>query len=81
MAQFLSANRPQERANMMPWLMFVASEMGLFSGQAVHFKHFAPQPQNEAVNHFDFEAWHHWTVLNAHFATHHVMLGDNYTHS
>lgn len=77
--QFLPVNRPQDRANMMSWLMFVASGVGPFSGQAVHFKHFAPQPQEYGVNRFDFEAWRHWGILNDHLATHHFMLGDDYT--
>jgi GST-like protein len=59
--------------------MFVASGIGPFSGQSVHFKHFAPQPQEYGVNRFDFEAWRHWTILNEHLATHHFMLGDDYT--
>ena len=77
--QFLPANRPQDRASMLSWLMFVASGIGPFSGQAVHFKHYAPQPQEYGVNRFDFEAWRHWTILNEHLATHHFMLGDDYT--
>jgi GST-like protein len=77
--QFLSANRPQDRANMLSWLMFVASGIGPFSGQAVHFKHFAPEPLPYAINRYDFEASRHWGILNDHLATHHFMLGDDYT--
>ena len=32
---------PEARGDMLSWLMFVASGVGPFSGQAVHFKHFA----------------------------------------
>jgi GSH-dependent disulfide-bond oxidoreductase len=41
---------------MYPWLMFVATGIGPYSGQAVHFKHFAPEPKEYAVNRYDFEA-------------------------
>ncbi len=77
--QFLPANRPQDRANMLSWLMFVASGIGPFSGQAVHFKHYAPEPLPYAINRYDFEASRHWGILNDHLATHHFMLGDDYT--
>ena len=29
---------------MLSWLMFVASGIGPFTGQCVHFKHYAPEP-------------------------------------
>ena len=77
--QFLPVNRPQDRANMMSWLMFVASGVGPFSGQAVHFKHYAPEPLPYAINRYDFEASRHWGILNKHLATHRFMLGDDYT--
>src|ERR1044072_3268089 len=32
---------PKARAQLLSWLMFVASGVGPYSGQAVHFKHFA----------------------------------------
>ena len=77
--QFLPANAPQARGEMMSWLMFVASGIGPFSGQAVHFRHFAPEPKAYALNRYDFEAWRHWEILNAHLANRHFMLGDTYT--
>ena len=54
--QFLPGNTPAERAQMLSWLMFVATGIGPYSGQAVHFKHFAPEPKDYAVNRYDFEA-------------------------
>ena len=33
------------RGRMLSWLMFVASGIGPFSGQAVHFRHNAPEPK------------------------------------
>lgn len=77
--QFLPENTPAARGQMYSWLMFVASGIGPYSGQAVHFKHFAPEPNPYAINRYDFEAWRHWTILNERLALQHFMLGDNYT--
>ena len=77
--QFLPENTPAERAQMLSWLMFVATGIGPYSGQAVHFKHFAPKPQDYAVNRYEFEAERHWAILNDRLASRHYMLGDTYT--
>src|SRR3954454_14929651 len=34
---FLPANAPADRGELLSWLMFAATGVGLFSGQAVHF--------------------------------------------
>ena len=70
---------PQDRGPMLSWLMFVASGIGPFTGQCVHFKHYAPEPMPYAINRYDFEAWRHWEILNAHLADKAWMLGDRYT--
>jgi GST-like protein len=77
--QFLPANTPAARAQMHSWLMFVATGIGPYSGQAVHFKHFAPEPKTYAVNRYDFEAQRHWAILNDQLGKHAYMLGDTYT--
>ena len=77
--QFLPPNTPVARAQMLSWLMFVASGIGPYSGQAVHFKHYAPEPVPYAVNRYDFEAWRHWRLIDARLAQHPYMLGDDYT--
>ena len=77
--KFLPANTPAARAQMHSWLMFVATGIGPYSGQAVHFKHFAPEPKTYAVNRYDFEAWRHWSIIEAQLAKHRYMLGDHYT--
>ena len=75
--QFLPA--PEARGEMLSWLMFTASGIGPFSGQAVHFKHYAPAPDPYAINRYDFEAWRHWNLLNERLATRTHMLGETYT--
>ena len=77
--KFLPENTPAQRAQMYSWLMFVATGIGPYSGQAVHFKHFAPEPKEYAVNRYDFEAQRHWGLIDAQLAKHRYMLGDTYT--
>lgn len=77
--KFLPANTPAARAQMLSWLMFIATGIGPYSGQAVHFRHAAPEPKAYPLNRYDFEAWRHWNILDAHLANKHYMLGDTYT--
>jgi GST-like protein len=77
--RFLPANTPAERAQMLSWLMFVATGIGPYCGQAVHFKLFAPEPKEYAVNRYSFEAERHWGIVNDHLANRHWMLGETYT--
>jgi GSH-dependent disulfide-bond oxidoreductase len=77
--KFLPANTPVARAQMLSWMMFVATGIGPYSGQCVHFKHFAPEPKEYAVNRYDFEAWRHWQLIDNQLAKHPYMLGNEYT--
>ena len=77
--KFLPPNTPKARAEMYSWLMFIASGIGPYSGQAVHFRFVAPEPKEYALNRYDFEAWRHWNILEAHLAKNHYMLGATYT--
>ena len=70
---------PQDRGAMLSWLMFVASGVGPFTGQCVHFKHYAPEPNPYALNRYDFEAWRHWKLLDAHLADRQWMISSRYT--
>ena len=76
---FLPADNLKTRGEMYSWLMFVATGIGPYSGQAVHFKHFAPEPKDYAVTRYTFEAWRHWTIINEHLAKQPYMLGSEYT--
>jgi GSH-dependent disulfide-bond oxidoreductase len=68
-----------QRGEMLSWLMFVASGVGPFGGQAVHFKHFAPEPVPYANTRYQYEAMRHWKVADQHLASRRYMLGDTYT--
>ena len=76
--QFLPGNTPAERGALLSWLMFVASGIGPYSGQAVHFRNFAPEPKDYAVNRYIFEAERHWSILNHRLGQRRFMLGDTY---
>jgi GST-like protein len=77
--RFLPANIPAAHGEMLSWMMFVATGIGPYSGQAVHFRNFAPAPKDYAVNRYTFEALRHWGILDARLAGRRYMLGDTYT--
>jgi len=70
-------------AQLLSWLMFVASGVGPYSGQAVHFKHHAPRDLGKGLeyahNRYQFEAQRHYGILNDHLAKSRYMVGDTYT--
>jgi GST-like protein len=70
---------PAQRGPMLSWLMFVASGIGPFSGQHVHFKAYAPEKIAYAMNRYEFEALRHWNIVEAHLAKSRYMVGDSYT--
>ncbi len=77
--KFLPAGSPAVRGETLSWLMFVATGVGPFSGQAVHFKHFAPEKVPYAHNRYQYEAARHFGVLDAHLAKRRYMVGDMYS--
>jgi GSH-dependent disulfide-bond oxidoreductase len=77
--RFLGDNTPVARGELFSWLMFVATGIGPYSGQAVHFKHVAPEPKEYPQKRYNFEADRHWGVLNEHLAKRRYMVADTYT--
>jgi GST-like protein len=77
--RFLADATPTAEAEMLSWLMFVATGIGPYSGQAVHFKHFAPEPKAYAVNRYTFEAERHWGLIERHLEGRAYMAGDVYS--
>ena len=77
--KFLPENTPEDRARLLSWLMFVASGVGPYSGQAVHFKHNAPEKLPYAINRYDFEAERHYGILDRRLGEMRYMLGETYT--
>jgi GST-like protein len=60
-------------------MMFVATGVGPYSAQAVHFRHHAPEPIPYAVNRYQFEANRHYAILDDRLALQRYMLGATYT--
>src|SRR5271163_436474 len=77
--KFMPANNPVARGQLLSWLMFVASGIGPYSGQAVHFNHHAPEKLAYAMKRYGYEAERHYAILDAQLAKHRYMLGDSYT--
>jgi len=77
--KFMPANNPVARGQLLSWLMFVATGIGPYSGQAVHFKHHAPEKLAYAIKRYTYEAERHYGILDAQLAKHRYMLGDTYT--
>ena len=77
--QFLPGASLKARGEMLSWLMFVASGIGPYSGQSVHFRNFAPEPKEYAVNRYTFEAQRHWGILEARLGKHRYMCCEAYS--
>lgn len=70
---------PEDRPELLSWLLFMASGLGPFSGQAVHFQYAAPDGLGYAVNRYRREAERHYQVLDDHLAHRAYIVGDGYT--
>ena len=70
---------PAARGELLSWLMFVASGVGPFSGQAVHFKHHATEKVGYANNRYQYEAQRHYGILDARLAKNRYMVGNAYS--
>jgi len=77
--KFLPANTPAERGRLLSWLLFVATGVGPYAGQAVHFRHHAKTPQPYAQERYEFEANRHFGIIEAQLAAQPYMLGKAYT--
>ena len=77
--KFLPEDTPEARAQLLSWLMFVATGIGPYSGQSVHFKNHAPEKLPYAINRYDFEAERHYGILDRQLADGLYMLGETYT--
>jgi GST-like protein len=77
--RFLPEEVDGSRARLLSWLMFVASGVGPFSGQSVHFRHAAPEKIPYAINRYLYEAKRHYRIIDARLAEGRYMLGETYT--
>jgi GSH-dependent disulfide-bond oxidoreductase len=70
---------PAERGEMLSWLMFVATGIGPYSGQAVHFQRAAPEQIPYAINRYRREADRHYRVLDAQLKDREYIVGSAYS--
>lgn len=70
---------PQDRGELLSWLLFIASGLGPFSGQAVHFQYAAPSGLDYAVNRYRREVERHYQVLDDHLAGREFIVGNEFT--
>ena len=76
---FLGEDTGAGRAALLSWLMFIGTGVGPFTGQAIHFTHYAPAGQDYGLHRYRFEAERHWAIVDARLAQHRYMLGDSYS--
>ena len=77
--KFLPAKGDKARGELLSWLMFVASGVGPYSGQSVHFRVYAPDKIEYAINRYAFEAQRHFGILDVRLGKQKYMVGDTYT--
>jgi len=73
------AGKSEDRGEVLSWLMFLATGLGPFSGQSVHFRHKAPEQVPYAINRYLSEAERHYQVLETHMEGREYIVGDEYS--
>lgn len=68
-----------ERAVLLSWLMFAATGLGPYCGQAVHFRHYAPEPKHYAETRYGFEARRHYGILDTRLRGRDWIVGEEYS--
>lgn len=75
---FLPEDRT-EYATMLSWLQLVATGLSPFSGQAIHFLHYAPDQLPYAINRYVKEVERHYSLLDARLGQNRYLAGDRYS--
>jgi GST-like protein len=69
----------EARGELLSWLMFVATGLGPFSGQSVHFRRAAPEQIPYAQNRYLREAERHYRVLDERLEGRDFIVAGEYT--
>lgn len=77
--KFMPTKGDKARGELLSWLMFIASGLGPFSGQSVHFRNYTPEKIPYAINRYMYETQRHYAIIEARLAKQKFMLGDEYT--
>jgi GST-like protein len=70
---------PTDRPELLSWLFFIATGIGPFSGQAVHFQHAAPEKLSYAINRYRREVERHYEVLDLHLEGREFIVGQDFS--
>jgi GST-like protein len=70
---------PADRPELLSWLFFIATGIGPYSGQAVHFQLAAPEKLPYAINRYRREVERHYKVLDQHLTGRDYNVGHDYT--
>jgi len=57
----------------------VATGIGPYSGQSVHFQHHAPEKLQYAINRYRYEAKRHYQIIDNRLKNQSYMLGEQYS--
>jgi GST-like protein len=68
-----------DKPELLSWLFFLATGIGPFSGQAVHFQHAAPEKLAYAINRYRREVERHYEVLDTHLKGREFIVGKEFT--
>ena len=74
--KFIPAKSDKARGELLSWMFFVSSGVGPYSGQSVHFRNYAPEKNEYAINRYVYEAQRHFGIINERLANNKYMLGD-----
>lgn len=77
--RFMPSSFAQNDADLLSWMMFVATGVGPYSGQSVHFQLHARGNFSYAIERYKFEALRHYTILNERLASREWLVGDDYS--
>ena len=69
----------REKFTVLQWLMFQMGGLGPMLGQAHHFRIYAPEPIEYAVNRYTNEAKRLYGVMDKQLSKHRYIAGDEYT--
>lgn len=69
----------RQRYNTLEWLMFQMGGLGPMLGQAHHFRQYAPERVDYAINRYTNEASRLYTVMDRRLADHEWLAADTYT--
>ena len=77
--KYLAEETSLDYAETLSWLMLIATGLGPFCGQALHYMRYAPEPRDYGVKRYGFEARRHWSLLNERLASNPYLGGQDYS--